>query len=158
MSCPTPLPDLCLFTRGHLPKTGRIPLLCSKTLFPCSQLTVILASSDLSLATLMSTLFPVLTSSTSPHPNEALGLPLSHPWVPQCRSTESLATQVNKVALSKVLEGQPQGAPALESLGHRQEVIQIMSLHPMHPSSHLTDSEIQVPEAEGLAHGDTAGK
>lgn len=50
MSCPTPPPpDLCLFTRGHLPKTARIPLLCSKTLFPCPQLTVILASSDLCL-------------------------------------------------------------------------------------------------------------
>ena len=106
----------------------------------------------------MSTALPLLTCSTPPHPKGAPWFPFSNPCVPPRQSTESPATQVNKAALSKVLEGQAQEVPTLESLGHRQNVTQVMSLCPMHPSSHLTGSETQVAEAESLAHGDTAGE
>lgn len=111
--------------------TSLCPALKCSSLRP--QLFVILASSDLCPLPCScphhSLLFP-------PHPHPTLrsprGSPFPHPWVPLCQSTEALITWVSMAALSKVLEGQTRGVPALESLRATQEVTHNMSLCPIH--------------------------
>lgn len=75
--CPDPpgcLPVLSwCATRGHLPKAAQVLPPCSKTLFALSPTACHPGSlRSLSLATLVSTLLPVLTSSSPPHPKEPL--------------------------------------------------------------------------------------